>query len=922
MRNYVKKRIICFLLVSVMLIGMMPINVSAEGAGSYGSFAGGEAIINDMIAKNGEYAHPRLIMTQERFDALRAYVGTDSVTGGLLEKLRAEAEDLLAEPVCVYEIPDGIRLLETSKTIQRRVATLAMAYNIFGDASYAQRCYDELYAACNFPDWNPRHFLDTAEMSTAFAFGYDWLYYWMTPEQRALLRANMIDKGLNQVMQDYKDETRVRTYYWYQDEEGDNWKLVSNGGVSLAALAIGDEADAKAISATVLDYAYKDAYSFIRRAYSEKDGTYSEGLGYWDYATYYLGLYSSSLTSATGSDYGLADCEGLRKSVDFVRYMSSNTSQSFSFGDDGDSRDTRWSVFLWLAEYFDSYDIAAPRMDKIPSQSFYYLDLLWIDEAKCTGAVQDAPTDWGEVGAANASFRNTWDVSGIVAALHTGKNDHIYHGHYDLGSFYIESDGERFFTDLGNEDYELQDRENSYRIRAEGHNTLVINPSAQRDQKNEIECFITGYGEGNEAYAVTDLTAAYEPSGARSVARGLKMIKDKECVIIQDEISLNAPGEIYWFAHTKGDIAVAPDGRSAVVTVGSKRLWVELISNEGTFTVMAAELLPTSNPVPGQTDNSEYRKLAVHLNDTQDTTISVACIPLKEGETQPAWTPSAQPMSEWESDVVVAPAADDTAFIYNGEAQTYTLAASEYYTISGNATQTNAGTYNVTVALKDKEHTVWDDGTTDDKEYIFTIQPATPTVVVNATPASDIAGKTISVTATVTNPNNTSLTDIPPADLTYSINGVTQSFSGSFAIPEDVAGDTIITITATTAASGNYTAGEGTTTVTVISCTHENKTLGSEESGTQEEPSKSEPTQDSSKSEPTQDTSKSEPTEEPAVTETKTGAERESVFAVQQADSQTPQTGDDFNPWFFVGIGMVGIIGCAGTFLWKKRNRI
>ena len=127
----------------------------------------------------------------------------------------------------------------------------------------------------------------------------------------------------------------------------------------------------------------------------------------------------------------------------------------------------------------------------------------------------------------------------------------------------------------------------------------------------------------------------------------MKMIKDKQCVIIQDEISLDSPGEIYWFAHTKGQINVADDGRSAVVTVGSDKMWVEIISDGGEFTVMNAELLPTSLPVPNQTDNSEYRKLAVHLTDTQDATISVACIPLKNGEAQPSWMPSVKAISEW-----------------------------------------------------------------------------------------------------------------------------------------------------------------------------------------------------------------------------------------------------------------------------------
>ena len=79
------------------------------------------------------------------------------------------------------------------------------------------------------------------------------------------------------------------------------------------------------------------------------------------------------------------------------------------------------------------------------------------------------------------------------------------------------------------------------------------------------------------------------------------------------------------------------------MTVGTEKLWVGIISNEGKFTVMNAELLPTSRAVSNQKDNSEYRKLAVHLTNTKNTTISIACISLKQVETQPAWTPAVIP---------------------------------------------------------------------------------------------------------------------------------------------------------------------------------------------------------------------------------------------------------------------------------------
>lgn len=74
---------------------------------------------------------------------------------------------------------------------------------------------------------------------------------------------------------------------------------------------------------------------------------------------------------------------------------------------------------------------------------------------------------------------------------------------------------------------------------------------------------------------------------------------------------------------------------------------------------------------------------------------------------------------------VEIPAADSTTFTYTGQEQTYTIAESDYYTVSGNK-QTNAGTHTVTVALKDKDNTAWSDGTTEDKTYPFVIEKATP----------------------------------------------------------------------------------------------------------------------------------------------------------------------------------------------------
>ena len=71
---------------------------------------------------------------------------------------------------------------------------------------------------------------------------------------------------------------------------------------------------------------------------------------------------------------------------------------------------------------------------------------------------------------------------------------------------------------------------------------------------------------------------------------------------------------------------------------------------------------------------------------------------------------------------IAIPAADATVFTYNGKPQTYALVENEAYTVSGNV-QTDAGSQNVTVQLKDKNSTIWEDGTDENKTYVFTIAP-------------------------------------------------------------------------------------------------------------------------------------------------------------------------------------------------------
>ena len=116
--------------------------------------------------------HPRLLASPDDFARLQKDTQKIPILKKWYKTVQTQAEDLLNKPPSKYEIPDGLRLLATSRQVLSRVYTLAMVYKMSGDRRFADRAWVELEAAANFKDWNPRHFLDTAEMTHAF---WHWL---------------------------------------------------------------------------------------------------------------------------------------------------------------------------------------------------------------------------------------------------------------------------------------------------------------------------------------------------------------------------------------------------------------------------------------------------------------------------------------------------------------------------------------------------------------------------------------------------------------------------------------------------------------------------------------------------------------------------------------------------------------------------
>src|SRR5437899_669617 len=97
--------------------------------------------------------HPRLLASVQDFAALKKRIASDPKLETWHTTLQNQAEKLLTAPPSQYEIPDGLRLLATSRRVLDRTYTLALLYRLDGDKKYAERAWQELETAANFKDW-------------------------------------------------------------------------------------------------------------------------------------------------------------------------------------------------------------------------------------------------------------------------------------------------------------------------------------------------------------------------------------------------------------------------------------------------------------------------------------------------------------------------------------------------------------------------------------------------------------------------------------------------------------------------------------------------------------------------------------------------------------------------------------------------
>ena len=625
-----------FILSALILLGLLPWNAlltveALETTRTTPSATAEE--INTLFISRSEGQHPRILADQNDFDRVRRLIQTDEYMKVWYARVYNYGVSALDTPASVYTGQNGDSILGVSRTASYRITWLAFLYQVSGERRFADRAVAEMLAVCSFPTWNPDHYLDVAQMAYGVGIGYDWLYHYMTQAQR---------ENICQTLYKYAIVTSQTSRSYMNSLT--NWNPWCHAGVSIAACAIYETYPQECS-----DYLSK-AVTRVQKALAvlAPSGAYPEGPEYYLLGVGFMTVLFETLDSVLGTDFGLSEIEGIQECGSYLLAMNGNVA-SFNFGD-ANASIFSGALLHWFANRYHMPELSVYQREKQTTTVLYdeFLALLWYDpELVADMQWYDGQLDYlmySDHYQSVASFRSEAGSSAeIYTAIKSGYNS-TSHADMDVGTFVLDALGERWFDDLGKENYALTgtftsqgyledcDRWDCYRKRAEGQNTLVINPGEGGGQAADAKCQIEEYESAYDGgYATVNMLDAYDSYGVTSATRGLLLFDDRSRVLLRDEIICSSPSEMYWFAHTQADITLSNDQKAAELKINGKTLLAQIAApSNAVFTVMAADPLSTSPNPSGQKSRTEYQKLAIHLKNVTTANIAVVFTPVVE----------------------------------------------------------------------------------------------------------------------------------------------------------------------------------------------------------------------------------------------------------------------------------------------------
>ena len=626
--------------------------------------------------------HPWLFGRREDFDRVKEYAfGKDEKMTEMYRKFKDDATVYVDRGVSkiTADIVEN-SYISRAQTAMDIILRCAFIYMVEGDVAkdYANRALAEaMYFVDEMETWGRAQSLDVNFTATGIAICYDWLYDYMTNEQRTKVANAIFEKHLNEVYDFFNNPTDPK-YKWsfHQQYLGySNHAALDNSSVFVQALAVADVSPEKSASIMSLALEHLTRHDGVFDHLYPDSGWY-EGSSYWSFVGPLMTRMFSSMESAFGTTFGFENNSYITGAGYFPIYTQSNRTRILYC--DGYAGKTLSSDFFWFGKM--SGDEAL--QSHVLKNKYYTNPLLclWYNpEDKPNGELslqKDKLFRNIDVG----SMRSSWAESDELFAAMTVQRPAGGHAFMAMGTLMLDALGETWITNPGKEYYSIGDYWNAaqdgtrwtyYSTRPEANSCLVINPSEDGGQLVTSPAMIDKMESSDQrAFMVTDLSTAYKD--AEKYQRGLMLYDNRSKVMLQDEISLKDTSDIMSFINVyQADIELGPDGSYAILSKGKKHIYVKVISNKPyeltTYEACSSAIGTSPNP-DGQTDfTADFERLCIKYNDVSgDVRLTLVFVPFLS-DNVPEVEETVVPIDIWTADENSPKKPVLTSLLLNGE---------------------------------------------------------------------------------------------------------------------------------------------------------------------------------------------------------------------------------------------------------------
>ena len=584
----------------------------------------GARVLADLHKKISNPGRGRVLATFDELMRLRKLAKTD-------DALRAYVADLKlaygpasaayqAEPISAETARTDAELSDALTSASDKLIALSMLYRVTGDKQYGERAAMEAESLATFTDWRSDSMTCVATVAFAMALTYDWCHHVWSEARKAIVERAILRNALRPAVESYSGGRRM----W--DKGSANGARI-NAGMLAASLALADiypETTHK-----LLDHILRNAEDAM--AAFAPDGGYAEGVGAWEKGAFGMALIVRMLEVACGNDYGFSRMPGFAATAYFPIYAETENGAWNYHNFDARPIDTSILPFFSALTANPVFAWWRRRELLTGKKTVKPFDILFYQPVDDTQSFE-LPLDAVYRRAGLAMMRADWQGAGMTLCLHGGKNNDR-DSDLDAGSFILECAGERFFAETGgNEALSML-----LRRRAEGQNTVVVNPTEESvpDQNPGAAAPLTEMrGAHDRAYAVVDMTKTND--AFLRAKRGVMLLENRTVAVIQDEAVLEADGVAVWSAYTPAKVVLNASGRVAKLTMEGKTLLCRLCGVGHPARFEAEEM-----------GESGLTRLTVRVAVKERLRMAVVCYLEREGERVSEKHYDMTPMSKW-----------------------------------------------------------------------------------------------------------------------------------------------------------------------------------------------------------------------------------------------------------------------------------